>query len=87
MKRAGHIFQVRFKSILIEKDSHLLELTRYIVLNTVRAKMVRSPRECRWSSYRASAGHLLGTAEFVAQSATLLNEQVKDIEFNLMSVC
>ena len=56
MKRAGHIFQGRFKSILIEKDSHLLELARYIVLNPVRTKMVRSPREWRWSSYRATAG-------------------------------
>jgi len=55
-KRTGHIFQGRFKSILVEKESHLLELARYVVLNPVRAKMVRSPRDWRWSSYRATAG-------------------------------
>jgi len=129
LKRAGHIFQGRFKAILVEKDSHLLELARYIVLNPVRAKMVRSPREWQWSSYRATAeqttvpdfltvtwileqfgdtqsrgiatyrkfvrqgkgvkiwdqlqrGHLLGTEEFVAQIAPLLNEQVEDFEFS-----
>ena len=56
MKRTGHLFQGRFKSILVEKESHLLELARYIVLNPVRAKMVRSARDWRWSSYRATAG-------------------------------
>lgn len=55
-KRTGHIFQGRFKSILVEKESHLLELARYVVLNPVRARMVRSPRDWRWSSYRATAG-------------------------------
>ena len=55
MKRTGHIFQGRFKSILVERESHLLEVARYIVLNPVRAKMVRSPRDWRWSSYRATA--------------------------------
>jgi putative transposase len=55
-KRTGHIFQGRFKSVLVEKESHLLELARYVVLNPVRAKMVRSPRDWRWSSYRATSG-------------------------------
>ena len=55
-KRTGHIFQGRFRSILVEKESHLLELARYVVLNPVRAKMVRSPRDWRWSSYRATSG-------------------------------
>jgi len=54
--RAGHLVQGRFKAILIEKESHLLELARYIVLNPVRARMVRSAREWRWSSYSATAG-------------------------------
>lgn len=57
-KRTGHIFQGRFKSILVEKESHLLELARYVVLNPVRAEMVRSPRDWRWSSYRATAGQV-----------------------------
>jgi len=38
--RVGHLFQGRYKSILIQKDSHLLEVCRYVVLNPVRAKMV-----------------------------------------------
>ena len=57
-KRTGHIFQGRFKAILVEKESHLLEVARYIVLNPVRAKMVRHPREWKWSSYRATSGEL-----------------------------
>ena len=48
--RVGHVFQGRFKAILAQKDSHLLELARYIVLNPVRAQMVRSAKEWRWSS-------------------------------------
>ena len=54
--RAGHIFQGRYKAILIQKDSHLLEVCRYVVLNPVRAKMIKSPEDSRWSSYRATAG-------------------------------
>ena len=52
----GHVFQGRYKAILVEKDRYLLELCRYVVLNPVRAGMVRSAREYRWSSYRATAG-------------------------------
>ena len=54
--RSGHLFQGRYKAILVEKDSHLLELARYIVLNPVRARMVRSCKDWQWSSYRATAG-------------------------------
>jgi len=41
---------------LIDKNSYLLELARYIALNPVRARMVRSAKEWRWSSYRATVG-------------------------------
>jgi putative transposase len=54
--RAGHLFQGRFKAILIEKDSHLLEACRYVVLNPVRAGAVENPERWRWSSYRATGG-------------------------------
>lgn len=54
-KRSGHVFQGRFKAILVEKESYLLELARYVVLNPVRARMVRSARAWPWSSYRATA--------------------------------
>jgi REP element-mobilizing transposase RayT len=49
----GHLFQSRFYSVLLESNWHLLELSRYIVLNPVRARLCRDPAEWRWSSYRA----------------------------------
>jgi hypothetical protein len=52
--RVGHVFQGRFKAVLVEKDSYLLELARYVVLNPVRAKMVRRVEQWPWSSYRAT---------------------------------
>jgi len=55
-RRVGHLFQGRFKGILVEKESYLLELARYIVLNPVRANMLRSAKDWPWSSYRATAG-------------------------------
>jgi len=54
-KRAGHLFQGRFKAILVEKEAHLLELCRYVVLNPVRAGLVRRAKDWRWSNYRATA--------------------------------
>ncbi len=54
--RVGHVFQGRFKGILIERESYLLELARYVVLNPVRANMVHRPEEWSCSSYRATAG-------------------------------
>lgn len=50
-KRSGHLFQGRFKSIVVDKDSYLLELSRYLHLNPVRAKLVEKPEEYRYSSY------------------------------------
>ena len=55
-ERVGHLFQGRFTAILVEKDAHLLELCRYVVLNPVRAQMVTHPRLWVWSSYRATVG-------------------------------
>jgi len=77
--RAGHVFQGRFKGILVEKDSYLLELARYIVLNPVRAGMVRSAKDWAWSSYRATAGQcqphpLLTTAWILGKRAIQLTQ-------------
>lgn len=55
-ERVGHLFQGRFAAILVEKEAHLLELCRYVVLNPVRAKLVSHPRYWAWSSYRATVG-------------------------------
>ena len=49
--RTGHLFQGRFGSTLIEKESHLLEAIRYVLLNPVRAGMTRDIRDYRWTSY------------------------------------
>jgi putative transposase len=54
--RVGHLFQGRFKAVLVQKDSHLLEACRYVVLNPVRVERVQRPEEWVWSSYRATAG-------------------------------
>jgi putative transposase len=54
--RVGHLFQGRFKAVLIEKESHLLEVARYVVLNPVRARMVEKIESWKWSSYPATAG-------------------------------
>lgn len=54
--RVGHIFQGRYKAILIDRDGYLLEVCRYVVLNPVRAGMVEHPRDWTWSSYRSTVG-------------------------------
>lgn len=54
--RVGHVFQGRYKAILVERDSYLLELARYIVLNPVRARAVPQVQDWAWSSYRATCG-------------------------------
>jgi putative transposase len=57
-RTVGHIFQGKFKSILVDKDNYLLELSRYIVLNPVRARLVESPDKWLWGSYRVTAGRI-----------------------------
>ena len=54
--RTGHVFQGRYKSLLIDADTYLLEVSRYIVLNPVKARICRGAADYRWSSYRAILG-------------------------------
>lgn len=54
--KTGHLFQGRYKAVLIDADTYLQELTRYIHLNPVRAGMVRETEKYPWSSYRAYLG-------------------------------
>jgi REP element-mobilizing transposase RayT len=54
--RVGHMFQGRYKALLIEEAGYLLQVARYIVLNPVRAALCTTPAEWPWSSYRFSAG-------------------------------
>lgn len=51
LKRTGHLFQGRFKAILVDQNNYLLELVRYIHLNPLRAKFVNNPEHYRWSSH------------------------------------
>jgi REP element-mobilizing transposase RayT len=55
-ERVGHLFESRYRAIIVERDSHLLEVARYVVLNPVRAGACREPGAWPWSSYRATAG-------------------------------
>ena len=56
-RRVGHLFQGRYKGILVDKDAYLLELCRYIILNPIRAHMVNSPDEWLWSSWHYTVGY------------------------------
>jgi putative transposase len=81
-KRPGHLFQGRYKAILVEKDSYLLALCRYIVLNPVAAEMVEAPEDWLWSSYQATVGMVavpeLLTTEWVhAQFASTHRESCR----------
>lgn len=54
--KSGHLFQGRYKAVLVDADEYLLELVRYLHLNPVRAGMTKGPVEFPWSSYRAYCG-------------------------------
>lgn len=53
----GHIFEGRYGAVLVESDSHALEVHRYIALNPVRAGLVRGPVDWPWSSLQYLLGH------------------------------
>lgn len=54
--RVGHLFQGRYKGIIVDKDTYLIELSRYVHLNPMRAKMVERPELYEWSSYPTYIG-------------------------------
>ena len=86
-RRSGHLFQGRYKAVLVDADAYLLELTRYVVLNPVRARMVVDPGEWPWSSYRVMTGEViaqpwLSTDGLLAQFATQREDAIRRyIEF------
>jgi REP element-mobilizing transposase RayT/ribosomal protein S13 len=49
--RTGHVFEQRYKAMLVDKDNYLLQVSRYIHLNPVEAKLAERPQDYRWSSY------------------------------------
>ena len=58
--KVGHLFQGRFKAILVDEDAYFLEVCRYVDLNPVRAGMMKRAQDWPWSSYRAHAGRSAG---------------------------
>ena len=72
-RRSGHLFQNRYKSILCQEDTYLLELTRYIHLNPMRAKLIKNIRELDRYPY---AGHsvIMGRADIDWQNVNLYSE-------------
>ncbi|MFA6062644.1 MAG: transposase [Gallionella sp.] len=60
--REGHVFQGRYNAILVEKESYLLEVARYVVLNPLRAHRVSRPEDWAWSSYLATCGQTASPA-------------------------
>lgn len=60
--KVGHLFQGRFKGILVDENAYLLEVCRYVDLNPVRARVVLDPGNWRWSSYGAHTGNAISPA-------------------------
>ena len=69
-KRTGHLFQGRYRAILVDKDNYLLELSRYVHLNPVRANMTSRPEDYLHSSYRSYVG---GPPESIVCTETILS--------------
>lgn len=70
--RSGHVFQGRFKAILVDANNYLLELVRYVVLNPVRAGMVAQAGDWPWSSYAATiAPHTVPQPDWLASDTIL----------------
>jgi REP element-mobilizing transposase RayT len=85
----GHIFQGRFHAVLIERQTHLLEVSRYVVLNPVRAGLVKDPASWRWSSYRTMVGNSIPPpwqatrwllAQFGPQHATAIRKYASFVQ-------
>jgi putative transposase len=71
-RRSGHLFQGRYKAIIVDREEYFVELARYIVLNPVRAAVVKHPKDWGWSSYGAMVGRVKSPAWLT--SGVLLGE-------------
>ena len=69
-ERVGHVFQGRFKDQIVQRDSYLVCLCRYVALNPTRANLVAAPEDWSWSSYAATIG-LRPAPSFLNIAATL----------------
>ena len=75
--RSGHLFQGRYKAILIDRDNYLLELSRYIHLNPVRARIVEKPEEFLNSSYASYIGNRKDTMVYHEQLLQMISNNKK----------
>jgi putative transposase len=85
--RRGHLFEGRYKAIVCDRDSYLLELVRYIHLNPVRAAMVKRPSEWQWSGHGEylgkekrgliDSGPVMGELRTVARYEAFIREEAK----------
>jgi putative transposase len=92
-KRVGHLFQGRYKSILVEKENYLGELIRYIILNPVRAGIVKRPEQWKWSSHKDIIVRKEKKDDLVKKKNVIdifggktkylnfINERIEDIDF------
>ena len=71
-RQVGHLLQGRYKAILVERESHLMELCRYVVLNPVRASMATRVEKWPWSSYQATVGKVK-SPDWLAVDSLLAN--------------
>ncbi len=78
---SGHLFQGRYKAIHVDKDTYLLELTRYVVLNPIRARMVTEVGAWPWSSYSAMVGQAEGPPGLSQFGKQLKRAREKYIDF------
>ena len=77
--RIGHVFQGRYKALLVERGAYLLEVVRYIVRNPVSAGLCSRPEDWLWSSHRATLGLSIGPACLSVQSTLrLFAEDIAD---------
>ncbi|MCM8783323.1 MAG: transposase [Candidatus Omnitrophica bacterium] len=84
--RVGHLFQGRFKSILVEKESYLLELSRYLHLNPVKAGLAKSPEAYKWTSFNIYTGEkrdLLVDTNFILDLFNFKDEEEKRVAYKL----
>ncbi len=77
-ERVGHVFQGRFNAQIVQDDTYLLVVCRYDALNPVRARLVPSPADWEWSSYRATAG-LAPCPSFLAPEGILRMLDAEDV--------
>ena len=79
--KCGHVFQGRYKSILVEADTYFKELTRYIHLNPIRAKIVQYPDKYKWSSCNLYVNNKSSDLIDIQRVKQLLNMDIKQYRY------